>query len=50
MKQSNFKIEFLTGQVEFVIASGENEAKIIAQSRQILRGNSYLVVSVEVVE
>ena len=43
MKQCRFKVVFQTGQEEFVTATYQEEAKILAQAEQIKKGNQYVV-------
>lgn len=46
MKQKLFKVVFVTGQVEEVVAFNGEEAKILAQAEQIKKCNNYEVLSV----
>ena len=47
MNEHLYKITFTTGEVEKVFAGCEARARILAQARQIDKGNSYNVLSVE---
>lgn len=46
MRQYIYKVRFFTDQEEYVIAFNGEEAKILAQAKQIQKGNNYQVLSV----
>ncbi len=45
MKNYEYKVKFSNGEEETVIAQRIKEAVIIAQSEQIKKGHSYIVIS-----
>ena len=47
MRNHWYLVDFSTGELEWVWASGKPTAIILAQARQILKGNDYIVISVE---
>jgi len=46
MRKYVYIVTFLTGEVEIVSAFTEDSAKILAQAKQIEKGNSYTVFTV----
>lgn len=46
MQLYEYKVIFGTGEIEIVSASCENDAKILAQARQIKKGNNCEVIKI----
>jgi len=47
MKPKRFKVLFDTGEIEVVEAFSQKTAKILAQARQIQKGNRYCVSRIQ---
>ncbi len=50
MRDYEYKVTFKTGLFEIVRAGNKNEAKILAQAKQIKKANRYAVSKVEKID